>query len=168
MIHHFFHGYFDTSGKIVIILLCHAFFWTYCQIRNMRVAQRSMPGTFPPSPRVGDPNMRHGTCVTLVPKCMPGSLTSGFLWSRCRKRTFPHSRCVQNPQFYVSGKRSMLLAVPYGLDDNAYPSRQICTFSVRIQIPPWFIGYLGWISMTNIHLDLNRNLCFGEHGQCVW
>ena len=43
-----------------------------------------MPGTFSPSPRVSDPDMHHGTYVTHVPWCMPGSLTSGFFWSRWR------------------------------------------------------------------------------------
>ena len=43
----------------------------------MRVAHApGMPGTFSPSPRVSDPNMHHGTCVTHMPWCMPGSLTS--------------------------------------------------------------------------------------------
>ena len=41
-----------------------------------------MPGTFFPPPRVSDPDMHHGTCVMHVPWCMPGSLTSGFLWIR--------------------------------------------------------------------------------------
>ena len=48
-----------------------------------------MPGTFSPQPRVSDPDMHHGTCVTHVPWCMPGSLTSSFLWSRWRGKTFP-------------------------------------------------------------------------------
>ena len=38
-----------------------------------------MSGTFSPPPRVSDPDMHHGTCVTRVPWCMPWSLTSGFL-----------------------------------------------------------------------------------------
>ena len=38
-----------------------------------------MPGTFSPPPRVSDPDMQHGTCVTHVSWCMPGSLPSGFL-----------------------------------------------------------------------------------------
>ena len=41
-----------------------------------------MPETFSPPPRVSDPDMHHGTCVTHMPWCKPGSLTSGFLWSR--------------------------------------------------------------------------------------
>ena len=48
-----------------------------------------MPGTFSPSPQVSDPDMHHGTCVTHVPWCMPGSLTSGLLWNRRRGKTFP-------------------------------------------------------------------------------
>ena len=45
-----------------------------------------MPGTFSPPPQVSDPDMQHGTCVTHVPWCIPGSLISGFLWSRWRGR----------------------------------------------------------------------------------
>ena len=66
-----------------------------------------MPGTFSPSPRVCDPNMHHVTCMTHVPWCMPGSLTSGFLWSRWQGKRSRHSRRMRNPQFYVSGKRPM-------------------------------------------------------------
>ena len=47
-----------------------------------------MPGTFFSPPRVRDPDMHHGTCVTKGPWCMPGSLTSGFLWSRWCRKTF--------------------------------------------------------------------------------
>ena len=52
-----------------------------------------------------DPDMHHGTCVTHVPWCISGSLTGGFLWSRWRGKRSRHSRCMGNPQFYVSGKR---------------------------------------------------------------
>ena len=64
-----------------------------------------MPGTFSPPPRVSGPVRHHGTCVTHVPWCMSGSLTSGFLWSRWRGKRSRHSRRMRNPQFYVSGKR---------------------------------------------------------------
>ena len=70
-----------------------------------------MPGTFSPPPIVSDPDMHHATCVTHVPLCIPGSLTSGFLWSRRRGIRSRHSRHMCNPQFYVSGKRSMYHAV---------------------------------------------------------
>ena len=57
------------------------------------------------TPRVSDTYMHHGTCVTHVSWCIPGPLTSGFLWSWCRGKRSWHSRCMRNPQFYVSGKR---------------------------------------------------------------
>ena len=80
--------------------------WTYCQIRKLRVAHApGMPRTFSPPPWVSDPDMHYGTCVTHVPWCMPGSLTSGFLWSRWRRKRSRHSRHMRNPQFFVSGKR---------------------------------------------------------------
>ena len=56
-----------------------------------------MPGTFSPLPRISDPRRHHGTCVT-----------SGFLWSQWRGKRSRHSRCMRNPQFYVSGKKPML------------------------------------------------------------
>ena len=66
-----------------------------------------MPGTLSPLPRVSDPDMHHGTCVMHVPGCMPGSLTSDFIWIQWRGKCSRHSRRVHNPQFYVSGKRPM-------------------------------------------------------------
>ena len=66
-----------------------------------------MPGTFPQPPRVSYPDMHYGTCVTHVPWCMPGSLTSGFLWSRWWGKRSRHSRRMCNPQIYVSSKRPM-------------------------------------------------------------
>ena len=80
--------------------------WASCQIRKIAGAHApGMPGTFSPPPRVSDPDIHHGTCVTHVPWCMPGSLISGFLWSRRRGKRSWHSRHMRNLQFYVSGKR---------------------------------------------------------------
>ena len=70
-----------------------------------------MPGTFSPPPRVSDPDMHHGTCVTHVPWCMLGSLTCGFLWSRWRGKRSRHSRRMRNPQFYLSGKRPIEIGI---------------------------------------------------------
>ena len=71
---------------------------------TLRVAHApGMPGTFSPPPRVSDPEMHRGTRVTHVSWCMPGSLTSGFLWSWWRGK---HSRRMRKPQFSVSGKMS--------------------------------------------------------------
>ena len=64
-----------------------------------------MPGTFSPLPRVSGLDTHDGTCAMHVPWCMPGSLTSGVLWSRWRGKRSRHSRRMRNPQFYVSDKR---------------------------------------------------------------
>ena len=64
-----------------------------------------MPGTFSPPPRISDPDMHHGKCVTHVLWCMPGSLTRGFLRGRWRGKRSRHCRRLCNPQSSVSGKR---------------------------------------------------------------
>ena len=60
---------------------------------------------FPP-PRVSDPDMHDGRCVTQVSWCIPGSPASDFLWSRWQGKRCRHSRRMHvQRQFYVSGKR---------------------------------------------------------------
>ena len=81
----------------------------YVQLRFAHVPGR--PGTFSPPPRVSDPDKHYGTCVTHVPWCMLGSLTSGFLWSRWRGKRSRYSRRIHNPRFYVSGKRRAALGL---------------------------------------------------------
>ena len=80
--------------------------WASCQIREIAGAHApGIPGTFSPPPRVSNPDMHHGTCVTHVPWCKPGSLTRvSFELGGGGKRS-RHSRRMRNPQFYVSGKR---------------------------------------------------------------
>ena len=79
----------------------------YCGLR-MRCECRER---FPPSPRVSNPDMHRSTCVTHVPRCTSGSLTSDFLWFRWRGKRFWHSRRMRNPQFCVSRKRPMHIFV---------------------------------------------------------
>ena len=84
----------------------HSLHGPFARYAKVRVAHApGMPGTFSPPPRVTDPDMHHGTCLTHVPWCMPGSLNSGFLWSRWRGKRSRHSRRME---FYVSGKRPMI------------------------------------------------------------
>ena len=69
------------------------------QIRKI-VHAPGMPGTFSPPPWVSDPDMHHDTCITHVPWCMSGKLTSGFLWSWWLGKRSWHSRRMRKPQFY--------------------------------------------------------------------
>ena len=80
--------------------------WASCQIRKGEgcACARNAGNVFPP-PWVSDLDMHHGTCVTQVSWCMPGSLTSGFLWSWWREKRSRHSRFMRNPQFYISDER---------------------------------------------------------------
>ena len=91
-----------TSPKLNILSLAHGPLTRYAKLRVAHA-----PGTFSPPPRASDPDMHHGTCVTHVPWCMPGSLTSGFLWSRWQGKRSRHFWCMRNLQFYASGKRPM-------------------------------------------------------------
>ena len=68
-----------------------------------------MLGTFSPPPRVSNPDMHHGRCVAHVPWCLPGLLTSGFLWSRWWEKLSRYSRRMHDPHFYISGKRPMCM-----------------------------------------------------------
>ena len=86
-----------------------SFPWASSQIKLQVVHAPGMPGTFSLPLRVSNPKMHHDTCMH-VPCCTKGSLTSCFLWSRWRGKgflEFLHSRCMHNPQFYVTGKRPM-------------------------------------------------------------
>ena len=99
----------NTSGKwMTFIGFSGVLTWSSCQIGKIAGAHAlGMPGTFSPPP-ISDPDMHHSTSVTHVPWCMPGSLTSGYLWSRRRgKKRSRYSRRMRNPQFCVSGKRPM-------------------------------------------------------------
>ena len=83
---------------------CKWLLWASCRIQKIAHAP-GMPGTFPPPPRFNDPDIHHGTCVTHVLRCMPGSLPSVFLWSRWLGKRSRHLRRMCNPLIYVSGKR---------------------------------------------------------------
>ena len=117
-----------------------------------------MPGTFFPPPRVSDPDMHLGTCVTHVPWCMPGSLTSGFLWSRRRGKRSRHSRRMRNSQLCLSGKRPMdeLLLPTYnsGCNNMSVPNPTgpigALLFTSFTLIPAWisyYIHYKVWMTL---------------------
>ena len=68
-------------------------------------------------------DMHHRTCVMHVSWCMPGSLTSSFLWSWWRGKCSWHSRRMRNPQFYVYGKRPIAISnFPGNIHEGWYQS----------------------------------------------
>ena len=83
-----------VAGQFIALIDGHRPLARYVKLRVAHA-----PGTFSPPPRISDPNMHQGTCAMHVPRCMPGSLTSGFLWSRWRRKRSRHSRRMRNPQF---------------------------------------------------------------------
>ena len=123
--------------------------WASCQIRNIAgCACTGMPETFSPPSRFNDPDMYHGTCVTHVPWCMPGSLTSGCLWSWWRRKRSWHSLRMRNLNFYVSGKRPICWGVilcwrklllskirPWSLQCLTYPYREVARPPWRLKLP---------------------------------
>ena len=67
--------------------------WPLTRYVNLRVAHAPrMRGTFSPPPRISDPDMHHGACVTHEPWCMPGSVTGGFLWNWWQGKCCRHSQ----------------------------------------------------------------------------
>ena len=135
----------------VTSLQCHAnmtlpqrLYGPLTRYAKLRVAHApGMPGTFSPPPLVSYPDKHYGTCLTHVPWCMPGSLTSGFLWSRWRGKRFQHSRRMRTPQFCVSGKRPMMTTS----DGNAF----------RLTDPLWRESIGHWILLTE---DQERHIAF--------
>ena len=76
---------------------------------KLRVAHApGMTGT-----RFCDLDTHHGTRVMRVPWCMSGSLTSGFLWGRWRRKRSRYSRRMRNLPFYLSGKRPVMIMISW-------------------------------------------------------
>ena len=140
-----------------------------------------MSGTFSPPPQVSDPDMHLGTCVTHVPWCMPGSLTSGFRWSRGRGKRSWHSRRMHNLRFYVSGKRLIgnqisttpynvyYITVNYGTLSTLESVLANCQYS-RIILPVvsrialHFAGSFGSNDTIGIHVVLDNLGRYGTTG----
>ena len=70
----------DMTGMI-----CHGPLARYVQLH----VAPGMPGMFSLPPWDVDPDMHHGTCVTHVPWCMPGSLINGVLLKSVAGNTLP-------------------------------------------------------------------------------
>ena len=135
-----------------------------------------MTGAFSPPPRVSDPDMHHGTCMTHVPWWMPVSLTNGFLRSRWRGKRSLHSRRMRNPQFYVSGKRpiqchSKLLGISLWELSHRVEMGHKCSIKVGQQ---WFTLLIATCSEPSDYpsqcyfmVNWDKIQCNLKWGQCV-
>ena len=136
---------------------CHGPFIRYLKLRVAHAP--GMPGTFSPPSRISDRDMHHGTCVTHVPWCMPGSLTSCFLWNRWREKPSRHTRRMRNPQFYVSGKRPLKYHA-YQMQSNA--DGRVSSFNKCAgfsQSPSTCLLSYSCIKETFIQMGINYWLC---------
>ena len=81
--------------------------WYGPLVRYVKLRVAHAPGmsvTFSQPPRVSDPDMHHGTCVTHVPWCVPGSR---YAFKSIAGKLPQHSRRMRSPQLYISCKRPM-------------------------------------------------------------
>ena len=117
-----------------------------------------MPGTFSPPPRVSDPDMHHGTCETHVPWNMPGSLSSGFLWSWWREKRSRHYRGIRNPQFYVSEKSPM-----DALDSSCV--FQCCSPYASVRAKSTWSALRNWC--TNKHVCIRWYIMWTDAVNCI-
>ena len=88
---------------------CNGSVTRYVKLRVTRAP--GIPGMFSTPPRVSDPAMQHGTCVTHAPWWMLWSLNSGFLWSQWRGKPSRHSRRMRNFAYLVGGPCNYLLII---------------------------------------------------------
>ena len=93
----------EKLSLLFLRLVLHGPLARYVKLRVVHASE--MLGTFSPPSRISDPDMHHDMHV---PWCMPGLLTSSFLWSRWRAKRSRHSRRLCNAELYVSGNRPVL------------------------------------------------------------
>ena len=99
-----------------------------------------MPGTFTPPPLFSDPDMYHGTFLTHVSWCMPGSLASSFLLKLAAGKKFPAFPAHAQPAIL------RIWLVAYGLElILAMIAAYVCC-TVSIEIPDKTMGAVKMIS----------------------
>ena len=92
----------------------HDMIWASCQIRKIvGVHAPRMPGLFSLPPRVSYPDMHHSWCMTYVPLCMQGSLTSSFLWSRRKNAPGIPSACSTHSFTYLVRGPCSVIYLPF-------------------------------------------------------
>ena len=118
-----------------------------------------MSGTFSLPLWISDPEIHYGTWVTRVPWCMPGSLTSGFLWCRWWKNVpcIPGACTTSNITYLVKGLlqthtqnwKTMSLCI---LPHISYKCPVIFKYSQPKLYTKWYLTYM--LHFRNAHVDL--------------
>ena len=147
-----------VANESYTCLKLHGPFGRYAKLRFVHAP--GMPGALYPRLRVSDPDMHYGTCVTHVPWCMPGSLTSGFLWSQWREKRSQHSRRMHNPQ---SGTRRHMKGVTFELFGKHCSFRALSGYYDGIWFVVGIVSYL--VSLSNVWYTCKvvlyfANMCF--------
>ena len=104
---------------------------------KLRVAHApGMPGTCSLPPLVSDPDMRHGMCVTQVPRgaCWDRKLAISFeVGGRENIPGFP-GFFIRNPHFYVSGKRPIGLMTHNHMKSQSASIDHVLQFAILINV----------------------------------
>ena len=92
----------------------------YVKLRVRSTHASGMSETCSPPPRVTDSDKHHGTCVTLMPWCMPWPQTSRFLSTWCRGNVprIPGACATRNFTYLL--RSPWTLVIP--LDNSSPPS----------------------------------------------
>ena len=103
----------EVSVEPMLNHFCHGALTRYEKLWVAHAA--GMPWTFSPPPRISDPDMHQGTCVTQMPWCTPGLLTSSFFWRRWRWKTFPAFPTHAQPSISRNWIEAHVVAEPEGV-----------------------------------------------------
>ena len=105
--------------------------------------------------------MHHGTCVTHIPWCMLGSITSGFPWSRWQ------GKCPSIPGACATSDLTYLLRAPYGGINHFTSVLRPMLDIIRIFLQEWncvlYIVEVYWQLFQFPHLDtcrLTHEFCY--------
>ena len=99
----------NSHKRVPLDLTEHGTFVRYVKLRIVYAPGRS--GTFSSPPRVSDPDVHHGTCVTHVPCWMSESLTRGFLWTQWRGNRSLHPGACTTRNFAYLVRRQLVYEI---------------------------------------------------------
>ena len=145
LLHHFVTSKYLTSNmgycKVLEIFIAHGPLNRYAKFQTAHAS--GMPGT--------SPTLKHiHTCVTHLPRCMPGSLTSGFFVDSGRENVsvIPRACATNNSAYLVRGplggewKGNIFSKSDHGKITTPIILRE-CIYSISPRSSPyWYHRYL--------------------------